>query len=94
MVSPERCAELLGHVCEDKMYETLGRNVGVMFSTGEVIVSTNPKIIVPSRSALDSMIYDYVQDSRKAIILEREEITAQEAVALTTNNSQRADVPR
>ena len=40
VISPEHCSKELGSPCEDKLYEALGRNIGLRESTTDIIIST------------------------------------------------------
>ena len=53
VISPDECAKELGAPCEDKLYEALGRNIGLRESSTDIIISTNPEIIFPSRFTID-----------------------------------------
>jgi len=83
VISPEACARELGSPCEDKLYEALGRNVGLRESTADFVISTNPEIIFPSRYTVDKIIELALKDTKRdAVILPRRDVSYDEGVSI------------
>ena len=81
VISPDECEKELGAPCEDKMYEALGRNIGLRESSTDIIISTNPEIIFPSRSTIDNIIEIGLPDARNsAVILPRKDVSENEGI--------------
>ena len=83
VISPEHCSKELGSPCEDKLYEALGRNIGLRESTTDIIISTNPEVIFPSRFTLNKIIASALNDEQAdAVILPRRDVSLNDGVSL------------
>ena len=81
VVTASMCAQRLQRPCEDQMYETMARNIGIEAATHPVIVSSNFDILPPPRPVLHASVRQAMPTWRHAVILARQEIHLEEAAA-------------
>ena len=76
IINPDDCATELGAACEDKMYEALGRKIGLREASADVLISTNPEVLIPSRRTIERMVELGINSSFDAVILPRKDVEA------------------
>ena len=93
VISPDKCAKELGAPCADKLYEALGRNIGLRESSTDIIISTNPEIIFPSRFTIDKIIEIGLPDPKtRAVILPRRDVSADEGASIAQSTEDHENV--